>query len=280
MTISTSALTELTGLAVSGATAEDLMRPAAAAECLHDLDEHGVLVYRQIGLSDDELVAFSRTLGTVVVQPTGEHRLPEIQTITMDPTKTNPVMASYRRGNFYWHIDGATLEVPQKATVLIARTVDPAGGDTEFANTYAAYAALSDARKAEIADLRVRHSFAHAQSLGNPDAGPEERRAWQRVPDRTHPLVWTRRNGRRSLLLGATAAEVVGWPAQRGRALLDELLEWSTQPRFTLRHKWSVGDLVIWDNTGMLHRALPFAATSVRRIHRTTIAGEESVSAA
>src|SRR5690625_3483937 len=139
MTISTSALTELTGLAVSGATAEDLMRPAAAAECLHDLDEHGVLVYRQIGLSDDELVAFSRTLGTVVVQPTGEHRLPEIQTITMDPTKTNPVMASYRRGNFYWHPGGATLAGPRTAPELNARTVDPARGDPALANSYASH---------------------------------------------------------------------------------------------------------------------------------------------
>src|SRR5690625_3702500 len=149
MTISTSALTELTGLAVSGATAEDLMRPAAAAECLHDLDEHGVLVYRQIGLSDDELVAFSRTLGTVVVQPTGEHRLPEIQTITMDPTKTNPVMASYRRGNFYWDIGGATLGGPPKATVVIGRTVGTAGGDTPFANTHAASAGLRHPRHAQ-----------------------------------------------------------------------------------------------------------------------------------
>ena len=95
-----------------------------------------------------------------------------------------------------------------------------------------------------------------------------------------HPLVWTRRTGRKSLLLGATAASVVGWPEDRGRALLDRLLEWSTQPQFVLRQQWRKGDLVIWDNTGMLHRALPFEPTSVRLMHRTTLAGEESVSAA
>ena len=236
-------------------------------------------MYRELGIDDDELVEFSRMLGTLVIQSTGEHRHPEIQTITMDPAKTNAIMASYRQGNFHWHIDGATVEIPQKTTLLTAREVDPAGGDTEFANTYAAYDALSDADKAEIESLHVVHSFAHAQSLANPDPTDKERAAWDRVPTRVHPLVWTRRNGRKSLLLGATAGEVVDWPAAKGRTLLDRLLDWSTQPQFRLRHNWRKGDLVMWDNTGMLHRALPFEPTSIRLMHRTTLAGEEAVAA-
>ena len=79
------------------------------------------------------------------------------------------------------------------------------------------------------------------------------------------------------MLLGATAAEVVGWPRDEGRALLDRLLERSTQPQFVLRHHWRRGDLVMWDNTGMLHRALPFEPTSRRLLHRTTLVGEEAV---
>jgi alpha-ketoglutarate-dependent taurine dioxygenase len=151
------------------------------------------------------------------------------------------------------------------------------GGDTEFASTYAAYDALSGAERAEIADLRVVHSFAAAQQLANPEPSDEERASWDRVPTRVHPLVWKRRDGRKSLLLGATAAEVVGWPLEEGRALLDRLLEWSTQRQFVLRHHWRRGDLVMWDNTGMLHRALPFEPTSRRLLHRTTLVGEEAV---
>ncbi|MFY9919771.1 MAG: TauD/TfdA family dioxygenase, partial [Mycobacterium sp.] len=218
-----------------------------------------------------------RRLGTLVVQPTGEHRHPEIQTITLDPAKTDALLASYRQGNFHWHIDGATDEVPQKATLLTARAIDPAGGDTEFANTYTAYSALTEAERSEIADLQVVHTFVHAQSLANPDATDKQRASWERVPSRVHPLVWTRRNGRQSLLIGATAAEIAGWPADKGRALLDRLLAWSTQPQFTLRHSWRVGDIVMWDNTGMLHRALPFEPSSVRLMHRTTLQGEEPV---
>jgi len=279
MPVTINAITPTVGLEIIGMTADQLVEPQTAAEAQHALDEHGVVVYREVNISDEQLLAFSRLLGKLVVQPTGEHHYPEIQTITLDPTKTNALLASYRQGNFHWHIDGAIDEYPQKATLLTARAVDPAGGDTEFANTYAAHAALTDDERAEIADLQVVHSFAHAQSLANQDATDDQRRSWDRVPTRVHPLVWTRSNGRQSLLLGATADEIVGWPAKKGRALLDRLVDWSTQPQFTLRHKWRKGDLVMWDNTGMLHRALPFEPTSVRLMHRTTLVGEEPVTA-
>jgi len=270
-------LTRHIGAEISGVSGHELVDRRAADDCLATLEQYGVVVYREVGITDEDLVAFSRLLGEVAVVPTGEHTYPEIQTITLDPSKTNALLASYRQGNFQWHIDGATQDVPQKGTLLTAREVDDAGGDTEFASTYAAYAALPDDDKAELETLQVLHSFAAAQLLANPDASDEERASWDRVPTQVHPLVWTHRNGRKSLLLGATAAEVVGWPAEKGRSLLDRLLEWSTQPEFVLRHHWRRGDLVVWDNTGMLHRALPFEPTSLRLMHRTTLVGEEAV---
>ena len=280
MPTTSSPITSTLGLEVTGLTTDELVTPEGAQKAQEALDRYGVVVYREINIDDDDLLALSRMMGTLVVQPTGEHKHPEIQTITLDPTKTNALLASFRQGNFHWHIDGATDERPQKGTLLTAREVDPAGGDTEFATTYAAYEALSEGEKDEIDALEVVHSFAHAQSLANPDPSAEERAVWNRVPTRVHPLVWRRRSGRKSLLLGATAAEVVGWPADKGRELLDRLQDWCTQPRFTLRHKWHRGDLVMWDNTGMLHRALPFEPTSVRLMHRTTLAGEEPVAVA
>ena len=280
MPTTTSPITSTLGLEVTGLTTDELVTPEGAQKAQEALDRYGVVVYREINIDDDDLLALSRMMGTLVVQPTGEHKHPEIQTITLDPTKTNALLASFRQGNFHWHIDGATDERPQKGTLLTAREVDPAGGDTEFATTYAAYEALSEGEKDEIDPLQVVHSFAHAQSLANPDPSAEERAVWNRVPTRVHPLVWRRRSGRKSLLLGATAAEVVGWPADKGRELLDRLQDWCTQPRFTLRHKWHRGDLVMWDNTGMLHRALPFEPTSVRLMHRTTLVGEEPVAVA
>jgi alpha-ketoglutarate-dependent taurine dioxygenase len=277
MTVTVAPLTPHVGAEIVGMSARDLVDRGAADDCLVTLHKHGVVVYREVYLEDAELVAFSRMLGEVAVVPTGEHEFPEIQTITLDPSKTKALLASYRQGNFHWHIDGATQAVPQKGTLLSAREVADAGGDTEFASTYAAYDALSEAEKAEIGDLRVVHSFAAAQRLANPEASDKERASWDRVPTRVHPLVWKHRDGRKSLLLGATAAEVVGWPPEEGRVLLDRLLEWSTQAQFVLRHRWRRGDLVMWDNTGMLHRALPFEPTSRRLLHRTTLVGEEAV---
>ena len=173
--------------------------------------------------------------------------------------------APYREGNFLWHIDGATDAVPQKATVLTARVVDEAGGDAEFASTYAAYNALPKSQKDEIAALRAVHSFAWPPSCGRTrtqlrKSEPRGRRCHRgSIPwcglgvTAASPCCWA-----------PPAERVVGWPAREGRALLEGLEEWATQDKFVLRHEWRVGDLVVWDNTGMLHRALPFTPTSPR----------------
>jgi alpha-ketoglutarate-dependent taurine dioxygenase len=175
MPIATTELTPHVGLEITGTDAAYWSDQARADECLALLNTHGVLVYRDANISDRDLVGFSRLLGDVVPNRTSEHEFPEIATITLDPAKTDALLAHYRQGNFLWHIDGAYDALPQRATLLTAREVDPAGGDTEFASTYAAYESLSDEDKALIADLRVVHSFAAAQLKTFPDASDEER---------------------------------------------------------------------------------------------------------
>jgi alpha-ketoglutarate-dependent taurine dioxygenase len=276
VTVTVTPITDEIGVEISGLGGHQLLDQRIADECGQLLADHGVVVYRETAPDNDELVAFSRMLGEVVMGGMGRlDTHPEIDTISLDPEKST--LAAYRQGTFFWHVDGTTQDVPQKATLLVAREVSDEGGDTEFANTFAAYEALPDAERDEIKDLRVVHSFAAAQRLTHPDPSDKERAGWDKVPAREHPLVWTRSNGRRSLLVGATTDHVVGWPEDESRALLDRLLDWSTQPRFVLRHHWRVGDVVVWDNTGMLHRAIPYAATSRRLMHRTTLVGEETV---
>lgn len=276
MTVTFTPLGPTTGLEVNGMRGRQLVDPRVADECRAALDQYGVIVYREVDVCDDDLVAFSRLLGDVVALPMGGHEQPEIQKITRDASQSK--LAAYREATFFWHIDGTTDEVPNQATLLTAREVSGDDtGDTEFANTYAAYNALSADEQAELASVRVVHSFAAAQSHVYPDPSPEERAAWDRVPAREHPLIWTRQDGRTSMLIGATADHVVGVPDTESAALLDRLLAWATQPPFTLRHRWSRGDLVVWDNTGMLHRAQPYGATSRRLMHRTSLAGEEAI---
>jgi alpha-ketoglutarate-dependent taurine dioxygenase len=276
VSVTATPLTADVGVEIAGVHGHQLVDPAVAADCQSALDAYGVVVYREAHIDDDDLVAFSGMLGEVIVAPMGglkEH--PAISPISLDPARSE--LANYRKSTFFWHIDGVNDELPQKASFLAARTVVDEGGDTEFANTYAAYDALSDEEKAHLATLRVVHSFAAIQLLTHPNPTDKERAAWERVPSRTHPLVWTRRNGRKSLLVGATTDHVVGLAPDESRALLDRLLDWATQPRFVLRHHWRPGDLVVWDNTGMLHRALPYEPTSPRLLHRTTLVGVEAI---
>jgi alpha-ketoglutarate-dependent taurine dioxygenase len=276
MTVTTTPLSEAIGVEVAGFTSGDFLDPQAAQSCHDLLERHGVIVYREAHISDPDLVAFSRMLGDVVVASVGGHPdYPEISPVTLDPSKS--ALAGLRRSTIFWHTDGLTDQVPQKATLLTAREVADEGGDTEFANTYAAFAACPAAKRAQLESCRVVHSVAASQLLLNPRPTPEQQAKWDSAPSREHPLVWQRRDGRKSLLIGATADHIVGMDATESRALLDDILAWATQPRFVLRHRWRVGDLVVWDNTGMLHRAIPYEPTSRRLMHRTTLVGEEAI---
>lgn len=262
----TIALTPSLGVELVGA--EDLLAPTLVARCLEALKWRGVLLIRGMHLDDDAQLALSRALGAVLA-PGGK----EIFTVTLDPSK-NPA-AEYLKGTFHWHIDDTTNDVPAMATMLTARHVAMVGGGTEFANTYAAYENLPEHERKRYDGLRVVHSFEAAQRLVDPDPSEKQLRALRSVPTHETSLVWKRRDGRCSLAIGATADHIVAMEPDESRALLDELLAWTTQERFCYVHEWQVGDVVIWDNTGMLHRALPYAPSSERTMHRTTIAGEE-----
>jgi alpha-ketoglutarate-dependent taurine dioxygenase len=248
---------------------EDVLDDAVVAQCLEALKWRGVLLIRGLDLDDEAQLAFSRKMGEVLA-PGGK----EIFTVSLDPSK-NPA-AEYLKGTFNWHIDDTTNDVPAKATMLTARHVAMVGGGTEFANTYAAYENLPEHERKRYDGLRVVHSFEAAQRLFVSNPTEREVLGWRTVPSHESSLVWQRRDGRHSLVIGATADHIVGMEPDESRALLDELLAWTTQERFCYTHEWQVGDVVIWDNTGMLHRALPYDPSSERTLHRTTIAGDEA----
>ncbi len=166
--------------------------------------------------------------------------------------------------------------MPILASLLSAKRLSPTGGDTDFSNTYAAYDELSDEEKAEYSQYRVVHSLENAQQYVHPEPSAAEIEGWRRVPSNTLPLVWKHKSGRKSLVLGATAAYIEGMEYQAGRALLFKLRDRATQPHLVYRHKWKVGDLVIWDNTGTMHRATQYPLDAGRMMHRTKLAGEES----
>jgi len=272
-------LSESVGAEVNGLDPAHLSSDDPVGQIILDaLEDNGVLVFRKLGLDPETQVAFCRRLGEVDHSSDGHHPVSGIYPVTLDKSKNSS--ADYLRATFDWHIDGCTPtgdEYPQKATVLSALQVAERGGETEFANSYAAYDALTDEEKDRFGTLRVVHSLEASQRGITPDPTPEQLARWRSRPTHEHPLVWTHRSGRKSLVLGASADYVVGMDVGEGRALLTELLERATVPGNVYSHTWSVGDTVIWDNRGVLHRATPYDPNSAREMLRTTVLGDEPI---
>ncbi|WP_193047020.1 TauD/TfdA dioxygenase family protein [Mycolicibacterium baixiangningiae] len=265
---------EVTGLDPEALAADD----ALATAVLDALEDNGVLVFPGLHLQPQAQVEFCRRLGGIDHSSDGHHPVAGIYPVTLDKSKNSS--AGYLRATFDWHIDGCTPtgdEYPQMATVLSALQVAEQGGETEFASSYAAYDHLGADEKQRLASLRVVHSLEASQRRVTPDPSPELLARWRSRPTHEHPLVWTHRSGRRSLVLGASADYVVGMEVEEGRGLLADLLDRVTQPELVYSHTWSVGDTVIWDNRGVLHRAAPYPENSPREMLRTTVLGDEPI---
>lgn len=238
------------------------------------LERRGVLIVRGVDIDDDQELAFAATLGS----PRQEfgHK---VMKVTLDKTE-NPQFADYFLATTSWHIDGTHEDVPPLASILTPRVLAPDGGDTEFANSYAAYDDLPEANKRRFETLRIVHTklASIAPALNDPTKAQLD--ALRAYGAKTHPLVWRHRSGRKSLVMSASADHVVGLDPAESAALIQRLKDWTTRPRYVYRHHWRMGDLLIWDNTGTMHRVLPYDPASGRRLHRVTLLGEEPLAEA
>lgn len=247
-----------------------LLSGSHAGEIRALLEQRGVLIFRNLFLAKEDQIPFAQTLGKVQMQGDAG-----IFKITIDP-KENPA-ADYIKGAFFWHIDGTTEDVPNLAALLNAKVLPDVGGDTHFANTYTAYDSLTDDEKQRFEQLRVVHSFETSQRHVDPAPSAQKLAVWQSFKPKVHPLVWTHNSGRKSLVLGSSAEHIAGMDPAEGRLLLATLRDRASQPDNVYVHKWQLGDLLIWDNTGTMHRVDPYPLESGRMMHRTTIDGEEAI---
>ena len=180
----------------------------------------------------------------------------------------------YQLANMLWHSDSSFKPVPALCSLLSARIIPPEGGATEFASTRCAYPALPEDMKGRVAGAIAVHDFSWSRDQIRPGFFTAEERAT--YPPVRHPLVRTNPvNGRQGLFLGAHASHIEGMPIEDGGALLKELLDHVTQPQFRYRHEWKEGDLVVWDNRCVLHRATPYDSARYKRLlQRTTVSGD------
>jgi alpha-ketoglutarate-dependent 2,4-dichlorophenoxyacetate dioxygenase len=248
------------------------------------MDRYAVLVFRDQRLTGDQQLAFSRnfgeleeTRGTGISKP-GEQRLHPAFADVSNLDKHNKLLERdsrrrlYSLGNMLWHSDSSFKAVPAKYSILSGRIVTSAGGNTEFADMRAAYAALDAATRAEIEEQICEHSLIYSRAvLGFDDLTPEERATMRTVRQRlvrTHPVT-----GEKSLYLASHIGTIIGWPVPEARAFIRDLEEHATQRQFVYAHKWRPHDLVMWDNRITMHRVRRYDNALPRDMRRTTVAG-------
>ncbi len=266
----------------------DLSKPLTREEidAVHaGMDRYAVLVFHDQKITDEQQLAFTLSLGDIEhsigtsLRGPDEYRLPTTFADVSNLDKDNKVFARDDRprlfglGNRLWHSDSSFKVTPAKYSLLRAVSIPSKGGNTEYADMRAGYDTLDEETKAEIEELVCEHSQLYSRAiLGFTDFTEEERLRFKPVRQclvRTHPVT-----KRKSLYLASHAGGIFGWPVPEARAFLRDLIEHATQRQFVYAHKWTVNDLVMWDNRQTMHRARPFPVNEPRDMRRTTLAGD------
>ena len=242
-----------------------------------------VVIFRGQKLSDPQLRAFSRYFGELDPpgpNPYGEpynKRFPEINVISNVIEIGKPI-GGLGDGDAVWHADMTYIDVPPKAAILHSLEAPPSGGNTYFADMFAAYETLpADLKKAAVGKTAVHD--ASRNSAGFLRKGYKEVTDVRETVGARHPLIRTDPgSGRKALFLGRRPnSYVVGMEVADSEALLDALWAHAAQPRFAMCHQWRVGDVLMWNNLSVLHRRDPFDPASRRIMHRTQIKGKERI---
>lgn len=261
-------------------TGVDIRAPLSEAEgdaIIEALAHNLVLVFPGEPLSDEQQIAFSRIFGplemTKGANPSAGTVFARQSNIDLDTGGTIPGddrRMLYQKANMLWHSDSSFKQVLSRCSILSAREIPAIGGATELASTRAAYASLDAERQRELDGLIVEHDIVYSRRLVGFEFTLEEANAFHSY---RHQLVQSCSiSGRKSVLIGAHAKAIVGWPDGKSRALLDDLLARATRPEHTYRHEWRNGDVVVWDNRAVVHRATPYDGAKYRRLmQRTTI---------
>lgn len=241
---------------------------------------HSILLFRGLDMTAEQQIAFTRRFGQLHIMVPLDYNLeghPEIFVVSNAEQDGKPV--GLRRAGMGFHSDGEDKIVPNAGSFLYARRVPPEGGDTLFADMYGAYDALPVHIKRKIAGRRARFSRNALHAINYPHQKLTEDH--KKRPDVFHPLLRQHpHSGRTSLYIGRWAYDIEGLPEEEGRQLVEYLQEFAQQPRFLYRHRWRVGDAVLWDNRCTQHCATGFDDDRyVRLMHRTTLEGETPVMA-
>ena len=276
MTFTLTRLSAHTGAEIKGI---DLTKPvdgATRAALNQAFIDHHVLVFRDQKMTAQQLLDAVQLFGEVFPQHNARHKIPDCPLVHYISNQD-----TYEDGTRYipgegYHTDHSNDPHPPKATVLHAVTLPEHGGDTQFVNMYRAYDELPETLRRRVENLKATHVFQSRHSGRKLMKLADERKAI--VPDAvTHPIVRAHtETGRKAIYINPIRIEgIVGMEEQDALKLLDELLAFATQEKFEYRHKWRNGDMVMWDNRCLLHKANgDYDMSQVRYLYRVMLKDE------
>jgi taurine dioxygenase len=241
---------------------------------------HGILVFRDVSMTPEQQIAFTRRFGPLHIMEPLQYNLPgypEIFVVSNVEEGGKPV--GMKRAGWGWHTDGEDKTIPNAGSLLYALELPPAGGDTLFADMYAAFEALDESIKKIIIGRRARFSRVRLHPVHYPHLPPLTEEDKAKRPDVWHPLARRHpRSGRTALYIGRWACGIEGMDEAEGQQLVRTLQEFAVRPEFVYRHRWRLHDAVLWDNRCAQHCATAFDDSKYRRhMLRTTIEGEVPV---
>jgi len=264
---------EISGVALAGDIENDVFRAVYQAFLRYQ-----VLLFGPQDLPPGRQVDFARQFGEVQIHVMNQYHAdgyPELYRLSNLDEHGQPTGRHPDKGTLAWHTDGSWRRVTGQATIIYGEVVPESGGETHFCDMYGAYERLDAAWKARIADLRAVHNldFSRTRRHGEDPMTEAQRLA---TPPVDHPIVRTHpETGRKCLYLGDHAEYIVGMPYAEGRALIEELNAIAVHPDLTYEHRWKPGELIVWDNRCLMHRATSYDPFTQRRVvRRCTVLGE------
>ncbi len=261
----------ITDLKIAAMSADDW---AAVENAFH---QYAALVFPDQHLTEEQQITFGERFGDIEMLRDGGQKAVAISNRKPDGTAMSAAETRYKslRGNEGWHTDSSYMPLAAKASILAAEVVPSSGGETELADMRDAYDKLDEVMKARIADLAAYHSLYASQAKAGftfktgDGYGYHTKGAPLRPLVKVHPVT-----GRKSLFIGRHAYRIPGMEDGEAQALLDELLAYACRPPRTYAHAWKPGDVMMWDNRCILHRARAYDYGEIRVMRHVRVAGE------
>lgn len=251
---------EVTGIALSDVTAENLFPQIRAL-----FEEHSALLFRAQDVSDEKHLELAQLFGPIEDRQADERKpgekfeIPKVSNVQEDGTTSGEMdlKTLNLKSNFLWHSDSTFLPIPSLVNILIGRVVTTEGGATELASTRAAWAMMPEDLKEKVRGRGIWHRYSHSRRKISPELAKLP--MFNKWPDQHWNAIWENPvNGREALYLASHAFKIDGYDEAESEALLADLTAFCTQPAFVYSHRWSVGDVLLWDQRAVMHRGTPW----------------------